>query len=83
MSVRAHVLLVVAVAWLFSLAAVAAYAQRGVAPVFPPVVISGADIGFRVEGQQGATLVGTLVIRVKGKWVEPKVLPRPTIAVSR
>ena len=81
MSVRAHVLL--AVAWLFSLAAVAAYAQRGVAPVRPPVVISGADIGFRVEGQQGATLVGTIVIRVNGAWVEPKVLPRPTIVASR
>jgi hypothetical protein len=33
-------------------------------------VVSGADIGFRVEGvNRAGTPSGTLVIRVKGEWV--------------
>jgi hypothetical protein len=41
-----------------------------VEPVQPPVLLSGNDIGFRVEGRQGKTQVGTLVVRVDGRWVE-------------
>jgi hypothetical protein len=36
----------------------------------PPTVLSGADIGFRVEGRKGDAPVGTLVVRVNGQWVE-------------
>lgn len=36
-----------------------------------PTVISGNDIGFRIEGTRGDRPVGTLVIRVNGQWVEP------------
>lgn len=41
-------------------------------PVQPvtPTVVSGADIGFRIEGVRGDTPIGTLVIRVNGQWVE-------------
>jgi hypothetical protein len=35
-----------------------------------PTVVSGPDIGFRIEGVRGDTPVGTLVIRVNGQWVE-------------
>jgi hypothetical protein len=35
-----------------------------------PTVVSGNDIGFRIEGVRGDTPIGTLVIRVKGQWVE-------------
>ena len=45
-------------------------------PVVPvtPTVISGNDIGFRVEGLRGGTTpVGRLVIRVNGQWVVPEV----------
>jgi hypothetical protein len=47
-----------------------AYAQivRDVVPV-NPTVLSGPDVGFRVEGQRGDVAVGTLVIRVNGQWV--------------
>lgn len=37
-----------------------------------PTVISGSDIGFRVDKQKGNTPVGTLVVRIKGQWVEPE-----------
>lgn len=40
-------------------------------PVFPNV-ISGNDIGFRVESHKGARPVGRIVIRVNGQWVEPE-----------
>lgn len=35
-----------------------------------PTVISGSDIGFRMEGRRGNTPVGRLVVRVNGRWVE-------------
>lgn len=35
-----------------------------------PAVLSGDDIGFRVEGYRGTVAVGTLVVRVDGKWVD-------------
>lgn len=34
-----------------------------------PVVLSGADIGFRMVGRQGDKAVGTFVVRVNGEWV--------------
>ena len=38
-----------------------------------PRVLSGADLGFRVDGmaRDGAPM-GTLVVRVDGKWVAPQ-----------
>lgn len=36
----------------------------------PPMVISGADLGFRVEGQRGDAVTGRLVVRINGQWVE-------------
>jgi hypothetical protein len=55
------------------------YGQAG--PQFPSQqpdpnapIISGNDIGFRVDRQQTQTLgrlTGTWVVRVNGQWVEP------------
>lgn len=42
-------------------------------PVQPPVTLSGGDIGFRVEAHKGDTVVGKLVVRVNGKWVEAQM----------
>ena len=39
----------------------------------PPRVMTGADVGFRVEGIRGNTPVGTLVVRVNGEWVETEI----------
>jgi hypothetical protein len=37
-----------------------------------PTVLSGADIGFRIERWEGDTPVGRWVVRNRGAWVEPK-----------
>lgn len=68
---RRVVLIVAAVAAVVSLAAGVAYAQRlfGTEPL-TPTVMSGADVGFRVEGQRAGRPVGQLVIRVNGQWLE-------------
>jgi hypothetical protein len=73
---------VIVVAWLLSLAAVALVAQqpRGVVPDTKPTVIAGNDIGFRVERYRGKTPVGTLVVRVNGEWLEPKIEPHYGVA---
>jgi len=46
------------------------------APPAPPQaqaanIVSGSDIGFRVDQFKGRTPVGTWVVRVNGQWVEP------------
>ena len=41
----------------------------GVQPV-TPTVVSGPDVGFRIEGMRGGTPVGRLVVRMNGRWVE-------------
>ncbi len=35
-----------------------------------PTVISGNDIGFRIDGRKGNTPLGRLVVRINGEWVE-------------
>ena len=67
--------------WLVSLIAVAGLAsvmvRAQLAPFSRPKaeladapILSGADFGFRVEGTQNGRAVGTLMVRVKGQWVE-------------
>jgi hypothetical protein len=70
--------------WLLSLVAIAAVAQsRPTTPDREPTVISGKDIGFRVDRYDGRRPVGEIVIRVDGQWVEPKSVPKPTPIGSR
>ena len=65
MSVHARV--VVVVIWLGSLAGVGVWAQTQP----QQRVISGNDLGFRVDGQQrDGTPTGKLVVRMNGQWVE-------------
>lgn len=61
------VVLAVAVAGVWAAAQV-----RQTQPV-PPTVISGADIGFRMEARRGSTPVGKLVVKVDGQWVEAEL----------
>ena len=74
MSVRIRLTLVAAV-WIASLMAVAtlARAQTQTTPIPSPVVLSGADIGFRVIGMTGNTPTGNVVIRINGQWIVPKL----------
>jgi hypothetical protein len=46
------------------------YAQAFATRPVTPVVLSGADIGFRVTGLKGNAPLGQLVIRVNGEWKE-------------
>lgn len=55
-----------------ALAATWAHAQAPRRPSAAPTVISGSDIGFRVDSFKGTTPVGRLVVRVNGDWVEPE-----------
>ena len=60
--------------WVVSLVVVAALSAAVTAQVNRqgPRIVSGADLGFRVEGQEITTgkPVGVLVIRVNGEWLE-------------
>ena len=38
--------------------------------VQPPITVMGDDVGFRIEAYKGDTVLGTLVVRVNGKWVD-------------
>jgi hypothetical protein len=44
-----------------------------------PNIMSGPDIGFRVEGQRNGAPTGTMVVRIDGTWrtVESAVRTRP------
>ena len=45
-----------------------AYDQSVAPRSLPPVVLSGADVGFRMTARRGETPVGELVVRVDGAW---------------
>ena len=82
MSFRALVVLVVL--WLTSLFAVGTLARAqlyGFEPLPEPIVLSGSDIAYRVEGWLGHEPAGRLVIRVNGQWVVPQ--PTPGTLVPR
>jgi hypothetical protein len=50
------------------------------------IVLSGSDVGFRIEGQRGQTPVGKLVVRIDGQWVEAALsnvaAPRITVPLT-
>jgi hypothetical protein len=54
--------------------------RQDAVPNKPPFVLSGADIGFRVESQKANAVVGRFVVRVNGQWLDtetgfaPKIL---------
>jgi hypothetical protein len=91
MSARTAV--VVGVLWLASLVAAVATAREHVreaqalepkievqvGPAQEPRILSGGDIGFRLDRWQGNAPTGTLVIRLNGKWVEPTTSKGPVL----
>ena len=62
--------LLIAVFMIVSLTAAWTYAQSFRVQPVPPTILSGPDVGFRVEGQRGNVPVGKLVVRINGQWVE-------------
>jgi hypothetical protein len=71
------------IAWALSLIIVGAFAraqtpaQRGGRA--DPSIISGSDLGFRIERQRGDHVTGTFVVRINGNWwdVEPTMVLKP------
>lgn len=52
-------------------AAALGYAQaRPESRRVPPLILTGDDIGFRVEGHKGTAVVGRFVVRINGEWVD-------------
>ena len=46
------------------------YAQNIITQPVTPTILSGNDVGFRVEGRRGTAAVGRLLVRIDGQWVE-------------
>jgi hypothetical protein len=70
---------VVAILWALSLVAVSVLSTSAQRPngradfnllTQSPAVVSGNDIGFRLERTQDGIAVGKVVIRVEGRWVD-------------
>ena len=76
MSIRTAV--IVAVLWLVSLISVATAREQPAQGVpLDAKILSGDDIGFRIDSMQGNVPVGTFVIRLNGKWVETRSTTKP------
>jgi hypothetical protein len=75
MSVRAWV--GIALLWLLSIFSVGSIVGAQVPLTTPvsPKVMSGADLGFRVEATQGDQVVGRVVVKVNGAWVDAVIGP--------
>jgi len=80
------------VLWLASLAVVAGFTSALMRAQVPPPptsqapaarVLSGPDIGFRVESTRDGRAVGTLVVRINGQWVETVASVAPKRVTAR
>jgi hypothetical protein len=66
----------IALLWMLSMLLTAAWARAQVqrwTPLSEPVVVSGTDMGFRVNWMHGRTPVGKLLVRLNGEWVEARI----------
>lgn len=84
MSIQSRIYLVISVLWVASLVAVGVAAQgqtqaREYRPLPEPKVMSGADLGFRVEAMYGEVPTGVIVLRVNDRWVEARVGGNPLV----
>ena len=63
-----------ALAWVLSLMVVAAASRLTLAqtPTNDKRIVSGADLGFRIDSERGGVPTGRFVVRVNGTWVEVK-----------
>lgn len=66
-----------AILWALSLIAVSAISSSAQAqrlgsnrPMEGPTVVSGGDVGFRIERTQDGIPAGRVVVRVNGTWVD-------------
>ena len=61
------------------------WARAQVQPPNPstPTILSGGDVGFRVERWEGDTPIGRWVVRSKGQWIEPRTTMGPRRLTSK
>jgi len=81
MSLRAR--FAVVVVWAISLVAVGVLASAQPRQPTDSQVISGTDIGFRLEGSQANGPRGTLVVRVNGTWVDAQFAVKTNRVTTR
>jgi hypothetical protein len=85
MSVRT--MLSLTVLWVLSLFVVASVVKAQVfeapRPLLEPRIVSGPNVGFRIEADQNGTPVGKIVVRVDGKWIEARIGALPGVRPVR
>jgi hypothetical protein len=69
--------------WALSVIGAVTIATIARAQALETIVLSGSDVGFRIDGQRGRTPVGKIVVRIDGQWVEAALsrVEAPLIAV--
>ena len=76
-----------ALLWVVSLFAVASVVKAQVfeqpRPLPEPRIVSGADLGFRIEADQRGVPVGKVVVRIDGRWVEARIGSTPGAQLLR
>ena len=68
-------IVVLVLLWIGSLVGVATVAAQVGTQQVPPKILSGPDIGFRVESiePRSGSVLGRIVVNVNGKWVDAYV----------
>jgi hypothetical protein len=84
---KAHRIVIIVLASVLVTLGAAVWAHAQAPQVLPaPTVISGSDIGFRVDPiwtQRQGKVSGRWVVRINGEWVEPSGVPAPRSLASR
>ena len=78
----------IAILWAVSLVLVAQWSSRAQTDAASQgVVVTGPDLGFRVDGTlKGVSdrkVIGALVVRVNGKWIEATAAMQPQLIPAR
>lgn len=47
------------------------------------LVLKSEDLSFRVRGKNGKRVIGTLMARINGAWVEVQLAPQDSFAVQK
>lgn len=64
-------------------AAALGYAQaRPRLKTIQPMILSGDDIGFRVERHKGSSVVGRFMVRIDGRWIDVDASFEPRIVTG-
>ena len=75
-SIAGLLILVLAVAGVIALGNAADNSPQG-------DVLTGSDLGFRVVGMSGDRVVGILIVKVNGEWLETEQPPLPPVIPAR